>query len=57
MRDADIIYVLHEGRLVEHGSHPDLLAQAEGRYRELFQMQADRYASSRPRVPGPGGGR
>ncbi|MDX6312843.1 MAG: ATP-binding cassette, subfamily bacterial [Streptomyces sp.] len=57
VRDADIIYVLHEGRLVEHGSHPDLLAQAEGRYRELFQMQADRYATSRPRVPGPGGGR
>ena len=48
VRDADIIYVLHEGRLVEYGSHHELLDQAEGRYRELFQMQAARYAASSP---------
>jgi ATP-binding cassette subfamily B protein len=48
VRDADIIYVLHEGRLVEYGSHHELLEQAQGRYRELFEMQAARYAASSP---------
>ncbi|MCW2870920.1 ABC transporter ATP-binding protein [Actinacidiphila oryziradicis] len=46
VRDADVIYVLHHGRLVEHGSHEELLARPGGRYQELFQMQAARYQAS-----------
>jgi ATP-binding cassette subfamily B protein len=45
VQHADLIYVLHEGRLVEAGSHRDLLARPEGRYRTLFRLQSDQYAS------------
>jgi len=39
VRQVDRIYVLHEGRLVEQGSHDELMA-AGGRYAELFTLQA-----------------
>jgi ATP-binding cassette subfamily B protein len=42
VRHADVIYVLHEGRLVESGPHGDLVA-AGGRYAELFALQAAGY--------------
>lgn len=42
VRSADRIYVMHEGRIVEHGTHNDLLADG-GRYAQLFRMQAARY--------------
>ncbi|TXL85588.1 ABC transporter ATP-binding protein [Streptomyces sp. IB2014 016-6] len=42
VRHADLIYVLHEGRLVEQGNHESLLA-AEGRYASMFHMQAEQY--------------
>ena len=42
VRHADRVYVLHEGRLVEEGSHEDLVA-AGGRYAELFALQAAGY--------------
>lgn len=42
VRHADRIYVLHHGRLVEAGTHDDLLA-AGGRYAELFTLQAAGY--------------
>ena len=42
VRHVDRIYVLHEGRLVEQGSHDDLMA-AGGRYAELFTLQASGY--------------
>jgi ATP-binding cassette, subfamily B, bacterial len=41
-RSADLIVVLEHGRVVEHGSHADLLA-AEGTYAELFELQARAY--------------
>ncbi|GAB2569132.1 ABC transporter ATP-binding protein [Paractinoplanes abujensis] len=41
---ADQIFVLHEGELVERGSHADLMA-AGGRYAELFRIQAAGYRS------------
>ena len=42
VRMADRIIVLHEGKLLEHGSHEELLA-AKGQYSELFQLQAAGY--------------
>ncbi|QHZ00102.1 Lipid A export ATP-binding/permease protein MsbA [Streptomyces sp. S4.7] len=42
VRHADLIYVLHEGRLVEQGDHESLLA-AEGRYASMFHMRAEQY--------------
>ncbi len=42
VRHVDRIYVLHEGRLVEQGSHDELMARG-GRYAELFTLQASGY--------------
>ncbi len=38
IRSADWIYVLVDGRIVEEGTHEDLLSQ-EGEYRKLYEMQ------------------
>jgi ABC-type multidrug transport system ATPase subunit len=40
---ADLIAVLEHGRLVEFGSHRDLMAMG-GLYAELFHLQARAYA-------------
>jgi ATP-binding cassette subfamily B protein len=42
VRAADLIVVLQDGRVLEHGSHPELLA-AGGTYAELFELQARAY--------------
>jgi ATP-binding cassette subfamily B protein len=42
VRVADHIYVLHEGVLIEHGSHEHLIAAA-GRSAELYELQASSY--------------
>ena len=42
VRSADRIYVLHEGRVVEDGSH-DALMERGGLYAELFALQARAY--------------
>jgi ATP-binding cassette subfamily B protein len=39
---ADHILVLHQGRLAEQGTHPELLA-AGGRYANLYGIQAAAY--------------
>src|SRR5262249_62392242 len=38
VRDADLIYVLHQGRIVEQGTHPELLGR-DGYYRALWHTQ------------------
>ncbi len=37
---ADRILVLHKGRLVESGTHDELMAREEGIYRTLYSLQA-----------------
>ena len=37
--DADIIFVLTEGRVVEHGTHEELYDR-DGTYREIFNASA-----------------
>ena len=41
IRNADLICVLHEGKIVEMGRHEDLLA-LNGHYRRLVDMQNGR---------------
>ncbi len=42
VRMADRIVVLSDGRIVEDGGHPELMAQG-GRYAEMFELQAASY--------------
>jgi len=42
VRKADRIFLFHEGRLAEQGTHAELMRLA-GRYAELFTLQASAY--------------
>jgi ATP-binding cassette subfamily B protein len=42
VRNADRIYVLDKGQIIEAGRHEELLAR-RGRYAELFELQASAY--------------
>jgi ATP-binding cassette subfamily B protein len=40
IREADLIYVMHRGQIVEQGDHATLMAQG-GRYAQLWRSQTD----------------
>jgi ATP-binding cassette subfamily B protein len=50
VRDADLIFVLSGGSIIEQGRHEDLMA-AKGEYQRLFSLQASGYSEDR-RSPG-----
>lgn len=50
VRTADRIYVLNHGRIVQHGSHDQLIA-AGGLYADLFTLQAAAYHDPDPTWP------
>ncbi|HEY1167709.1 MAG TPA: ABC transporter ATP-binding protein [Candidatus Limnocylindrales bacterium] len=50
VREADQILVVVEGRIVERGTHSDLLA-AEGVYEELYRTQFSRQGATEPGIP------
>lgn len=41
-RDADCIYMMEQGRIIESGTHEELLAQS-GKYAEMWNVQAGLY--------------
>ncbi len=41
-RIADKIYMFSDGRLIEEGSHAELL-EADGKYAEMFRLQSEKY--------------
>ncbi|MEV6976872.1 ABC transporter ATP-binding protein [Kitasatospora sp. NPDC093806] len=41
--EADLIHVLHQGRLVEQGTHQELMAHPDGHYRSSYLTQARHY--------------
>ncbi len=55
VRDADVILVIDDGRIVERGRHAELMA-ARGLYRRLYEMQFRDDSSSSPGPGGPLGG-
>ena len=53
VRHADRILVVDQGRLVEQGSHEELIRR-HGIYARLYALQADLAVSGQPRDPGAG---
>jgi ABC-type multidrug transport system fused ATPase/permease subunit len=43
VRNADKIYVIERGRIIEKGSHEDLMKVKDGKYKMMFDLQAEGY--------------
>lgn len=43
VRNADKIYVIEHGKIIESGSHDDLMKNKDGRYKYMFELQAEGY--------------
>ncbi len=48
---ADRIYMLEKGRIIECGSHKDLMEQ-NGKYAEMFRLQAEKYRQEQKKTHG-----
>lgn len=46
--EADCIYVLEHGVIIEHGNHQELMSMPEGKYRELYQIQFEKLENANP---------
>lgn len=42
VKDADVVFMLEEGRLIEQGTHAELM-ELDGKYAAMYQMQAKNY--------------
>ncbi|XP_010518387.1 PREDICTED: ABC transporter B family member 4 [Camelina sativa] len=42
VRNADMIAVIHQGKIVEKGSHTELLQDSEGAYSQLIRLQEEK---------------
>ena len=47
-RHVDMIYMLESGRIIESGSHDDLIRE-NGKYASMFNLQASKYKSENPK--------
>jgi ABC-type multidrug transport system fused ATPase/permease subunit len=43
VRESDKIILIEHGKIIEEGSHENLMELPQGRYRELFNLQAEGY--------------
>lgn len=43
VRDSDQIILIEHGKIIEEGSHEKLMKKRKGKYRELFNLQAEGY--------------
>ncbi|XP_010523879.1 PREDICTED: ABC transporter B family member 4-like [Tarenaya hassleriana] len=48
VRNADMIAVIHQGKIVEKGSHSELLNDPEGAYSQLIRLQEEKRQSEGP---------
>lgn len=46
--EADCIYVLEHGVIIEYGNHQELMSMPEGKYRELYQIQFEKLENANP---------
>jgi ABC-type multidrug transport system fused ATPase/permease subunit len=44
IRNADIIFVIHDGQVIEKGSHSELIQKDDGAYSSLIRRQMDVHA-------------
>lgn len=56
LREADRLLVLDEGRVVEMGTHDELMAKEDGVFRKLVDMQTQFNKLAENYLGGPGGG-